>query len=80
MARGDTSRPGETGRGGGARAGDCSNRAGGGDPWGGDGLRVRIGEWGESARGADMGTRGLVLVCLYDDIVAGSGNSELSPC
>merc|ERR1719253_2024163 len=62
MARGSTSRPGETGRGGGERAGDCSKRAGGGEPWGGDGLLVLIGACGDNARGADIGTRGEVLV------------------
>merc|ERR1719359_2180834 len=66
MARGSTSRPGDTGRGGGERAGDCSKRAGGGEPWGGDGLLVLTGEFGESARGAGCATRGDVRVCLYE--------------
>lgn len=68
MALGATSLPGETGRGGGARASEASKRAGGAAPWGGDGLRVRMGEWAERARGAPIGDAGEVRVCRYEEI------------
>ena len=64
--------PGETGRGGGARAPEASKRAGGAAPVGGEGLLVLIGECADNARGAPIGAAGAVRVCRYEDMVRSS--------